>query len=127
MESLESVSRILRRKNRHDIATLLVRAHVVFEKSVPHINLPFASVTTAEIYAPMSDYDGLNALSRIDEELILEAISENWPFLVNDREKAYIIYRLDPDSLNRGFDPEFPKFPDDTDEVLRTLDHLRKI
>ena len=117
MESLEAVAEVLRHRNRYDLANLLSQATVAFDVSTTYGSLLFSMITTAEIYAPISDYDRLRALSQEDNERILDALLEIWPPRAHDMEITGVAYRLDPDSLERD--------PDDTEDLLRQLDHLR--
>ena len=119
MESLDAVCRILRHRNRQDLASLLSRASVDFDMSTTYGSLLFSLITTAEIYAPLSDYDRLRALSQEDNERILGALLEIWPPRAHDMEITAVIYRLDPDSLDHNLD--------DTEDILRQLDRLRNI
>ncbi|MDH5496913.1 MAG: hypothetical protein OEY12_05600 [Nitrospira sp.] len=119
MESLGAVATVLCHRGRHDLAKLLSRALVDFDVSSTYGSLLFSLITTAEIYAPISDYDQLRALSREDNEAILDAVLEIWPPRAENMEITGIIYRLDPGSLKDS--------PDDTDEILQLLDRVRNI
>ena len=119
VQSLEAVTRILRHRNRHDLASLLSRAVIDFDVSSNYGSLLFSMITTAEIYAPISDYDRLKSLSREDNGRILDALLEIWPPRAHDMEITGVTYRLDPDSLEHA--------PDDTEDLLRQLDRLRNI
>ena len=119
MQSLEAVIRVLRHRNRYDLASLLSRASISFDVSSTYGSFLFSMITTAEIYAPISDYDRLRALSREDDERILDALLEIWPPRAHDMEITGVTYRLDADSLERA--------PDDTEDLLRQLDRLRNI
>ncbi len=79
MESLDAVRRILRFRNRSDLAVLLNRASISFDVSTTYGSFLFSQLTTAEIYAPLEDYDRLQSLSREDSQAILNAILEIWP------------------------------------------------
>lgn len=119
MESLDAVSRVLRHRSCHDLADVLSRAFVDFDMSTTYGSLPFSLITTAEIYAPISDYDRLEALSQEDKESILNAILVIWPPRENDMEITAVSYRLNPDSLKGA--------PDDMEELLRKLGRLQNI
>ena len=119
MQSLEAVIRVLRHRNRFDLASLLSRASIDFDVSSTYGSFLFSMITTAEIYAPISDYDRLRALSREDNERIFDALLEIWPPRAHDMEITGVAYRLDPDSLEHA--------PDDTEDLLRQLDRLRNI
>ena len=99
------------------MATLLSRARVDFDVSTTYGSFLFSLITTAEIYAPILAYDRLRALSREDNERILDARLEIWPPRANDMEITGAIYRLDPDSLKQA--------TDDTNDLSRQLDLLR--
>lgn len=119
MESLDAVATLLRHRGRHDLAKLLSRALVDFDVSSTYGSLLFSLITTAEIYAPISDYDRLRALPREDNEAILDAVLEIWPPRAENMEITDISYRLDPGSLKDS--------PDDTKEILQLLDRVRNI
>ena len=119
MESLDAVCRILRHRNRLDLASLLSRASVEFDISTTYGSFLFSLLTTAEVFAPLSDYDRLKALSREDNEQILNAILEIWPPRAHDMEITGVTYRLDPDSLNHN--------PEGTEGLLQQVDRLRDI
>ena len=119
MESLDAVCRILRHRNRIHLANLLSRARVDFDVSTTYGSFLFSEITTAEVYAPLSDYDRLKALSREDNKRILDAILEIWPPRAHDMEITRVTYRLDPDSLYQNLD--------DTEGLLQQLDRLRDI
>ena len=51
MESLEGAVRVLRHRNRHDLANLLLQASVTFDVSSTYGSLLFSMITTAEIHA----------------------------------------------------------------------------
>ena len=119
MEPLEAVTRLLRFRKRHELACLLSQASVDFDVSTTYGSFSFSLITTAEIYAPISDYDSLRALSREDNERILDALLEVWPPRPHDMEITDITYRLDADSLKNT--------PDDTEDLLQQLDRLRNL
>ena len=73
----------------------------------------------AVIYAPIANYDWLRALSEQDCQQILGAVNEIWPYREGDSAIMGIIYRLDPESLQEA--------PDNSDDLLHQLDHLRNI
>ena len=98
MQSLEAVIRVLRHRNRYDLASLLSRASISFDVSSTHGSFLFSMITKAEIYAPISDYDRLRALSREDNERILDTLLEIWPPRAHDMEITGVTYRLDPAS-----------------------------
>ncbi len=119
MEPLDAVSKVLHYRSRHSLANLLSRAFVEFEISSTYGSLHNSLIATAEIYAPISDYDRLRALSREGNEQVLDAVLEVWPPRENDIEITGVIYRLDPGSLKDS--------PDDIEDLLQQLDRLRSI
>ena len=119
MEPLDAVSKVLYYRSRHSLANLLSRAFVEFEISSTYGSLHNSLIATAEIYAPISDYDRLRALSREDNDQVLDAVLEVWPPRENDIEITGVIYRLDPGSLKDS--------PDDIEDLLQQLDRLRSI
>lgn len=122
MESLGDVASLLRHRGRHDLAKLLSQATVEFFEideayTIPN-GLPVA-IGRAVIYAPISDYDLLGSLSQQDNQQILEAVQEIWPYEEQAGDIAIneIGYRLDQSSLK---DELY-----DADALIRQLDRLR--
>jgi len=101
MASLEQVSRVLRYRNRSDLADLLKNASIEFNVSSSYGSLAFSQLTTVEIYAPIQDYDILKNLPDNDQQAILAAILEIWPPREHDMEIREVIYRLDPKSIDK--------------------------
>ena len=116
---LDGLIRLLRHRNRYYLADLLARSYAQFDVSSTFGSYWNSVLTTAEIYAPVADYDRLRALSREDNECILDAFLEIWPPRENDIEITNIVYRLDPDSLTEP--------PNETQDVLGKLDRVRNI
>jgi len=100
MESLDAVIKVLEYRDRQDLASLLKRAKVYFDVSSTYGSLLFSQITTAEVYAPIQDYDRLKNLPEHDKQMIFDAILEIWPPRENDMEIREVIYRLDPNSLD---------------------------
>ena len=117
--SLDRVRRILQHRNRLHLANLLSRAYLWFDETTNYGNFWHSMLTTAEVYAPISDYDRLKTLSREEQECILNAILEIWPAREGDMEITSVVFRLDPDSLVES--------SDEVEDTLRQLDHLRNI
>ena len=91
MESLNRVTKILRHRNCNNLADLLSRACVEFDESNTYGSYFHSWLPTAEIYAPISDYDRLDALSSKDNKQMLDVILEIWPHRPNDMEITGII------------------------------------
>ena len=119
LESLTPVIQILRHRNRNDLASLLSRARVDFDVSSEYGNFLFSRLTTAEIYAPLADYDRLKSLSPENSERILEVILEIWPPRAHDMEITGVAYRL-----YQGWSDDIPN---DTENLLELLDRLRNL
>ena len=108
MESLDSVGNILRHKNRHDLASLLSRASLDFE----YVDIGFliggadgvVEMVNAAIFAPYSDCERLRALPREDCELMLECLSEIWPYRGSFSGMAIldVVYHVDPHAVEDG-------------------------
>ena len=116
---LENVSALLRRRGRYDLAALLSRSYVVFDVSTTFGSYYYSLLTTAEIYAPVANYESLKSLSPEDNECILEAMLEIWPARAQDMEITEIVYRLDSASLTES--------QGENEAVLDDLDRLRSI
>lgn len=104
MESLDAVSKLLKHRDRPDLAALLKSAEVHFDVSSTYGSLLFSQLTTAEIYAPIQDYDRLKNLPSDDQKVIFDAILEIWPPRDHGMEISEVIYRLDPTSLDEEAD-----------------------
>ena len=104
------------------MANLLSRAFVDFEvfdegyDVATGLPIPLAK---AVIYAPISGYDRLKALSEEDSQKVLETVNEIWPYREGDIAITGIIYRLDTESLQDA--------PDNPADLLQQLDRLRNI
>jgi hypothetical protein len=99
MESLYAVIKVLKHRFRSDLAVLLKHAEANFNISGTYGSLSFSRLTTAEIYAPIQDYERLKDLPEDDKQVIFNAILEVWPPRENDMEITEVIYRLDPESF----------------------------
>ncbi len=122
MESLKAVNSILRYRNRNNLVNLLSRAFIDFEVFDEGYDMATGfpiSLANAVIYAPIADYDQIRSLSEEDEQRILEAITEIWPYREGDNAITGIIYRLDPESLRDS--------PDNSEDILHKLDSLQSI
>ena len=119
MQSLEAVVRLLRYRNRQDLADLLSRTYVTFDVSTTSGSIIYSMITMAEIHAPIGDYERLRKLSQEDNDRILDALREIWPPQEDDTEITGITYRLDQDSLDHA--------TGDTDGLLQQIDGLRNV
>ena len=119
MESLDAVRKILSHRNRNDLARLLAHAYIEFDVSSTYGSLLFSQLTSAEIYAPLSDYDHLRALSQEDSLQIFDVVLEIWPPKEYGMEITSVCFRLDSESLSDT--------SDSTEEILHDLDNLRNI
>ncbi len=82
MESLNPVCDLLIHRKRQDIADLLAEASIEFEYLDMGFSLQHDTITDlvhAAVYAPISAYDQLLALSSEDSGLIWSAIEDVWP------------------------------------------------
>lgn len=116
---LEKVAALLRRRGRYDLAAVLSRSYVVFDVSTTFGSYYYSQLTTAEIYAPVADYESLKSLSPEDNECVLEAMLEIWPPRAQDMEITGIVYRLDTASLMES--------QSENEAILGDLDRLRSI
>ena len=124
MESLETVVSLLRHRGSRELANLLSRAELDFIGIDEGFTLHgdnMVTISKAMIVAPISDYDRLVTLSKGDNELILRALQELWPYdeqgggiLITD-----VSYRLDSNSLIGD--------SQDVDVLLEILTHIRHV
>ena len=124
MESLEDVIGLLSHRGHRGLANLLSRAVVEFVEIDERYVFETGSAMVfakAVIHAPISDYDLLKALSKEDNQQILEAVQEIWPYGEREGDMAIneVGYRLDRDSLR---DASY-----DADELLQQLEDLHNI
>lgn len=104
------------------MANLLARSSVDFEFFDVGFDIATglpSTLANAVIYAPISNYDQLKALSEEDSQKILEAICEVWPHRDGDTAITDIIYRLDTESLR--------DVPSNSADLLQQLDYLRNV
>ena len=130
MESLDSVGNILRHKNRYDLASLLSRASLDFE----YVDIGFliggadgaVEMVNAAIFAPYIDCERLRALPREDCELMLECLSEIWPYRGSFSGMAIldVVYHVDPHAVEDGPNDIFQSLTG-WPRVDRTLDEIR--
>lgn len=125
MESLRPVCGLLIYRKRQDLADLLGEAGIKFEYVDMGFSLHSDSVTdmvNAVVYAPMSTYDQLLALSSEDNELIWIAIQDVWPNVEGEQAVIGCSFRLWAKSstitdyrdefLSKEFEiPSFDKLP----------------
>jgi hypothetical protein len=78
-DSLEGVLKLLRFRNRHDLANLLDRAWLELDESTQYGSHLFSTLTTARIHAPVADYDRLRSLPSSDKQDILQTLLEIYP------------------------------------------------
>ena len=89
---LDSVSNLLRHRGRHGLANLLAGPNMEFVEHFDDWGNEYASVI---IYAEVSKYEGLRALSKQQNNEIANTIREIWP----DRRITIVQYRVEVDSL----------------------------
>ena len=131
MESLDSVGNILRHKNRHDLANSLSRAFLDFEYVdigilVENIDAD-VEIVDAAIFAPYTDCERLTgAVTREDCELMLECLSEIWPYRGGFSGMAIrdVVYRVDPNAVEDEPNDLFQSLTG-WPRVGRTLDEIR--
>ena len=79
MESLEGVRKLLRFRNRPDLAHLLKRSLITFDESDSYGSYLYSRLTTAEIYSPIEEYDQLSKLGDEDRQAVLNVLLEVYP------------------------------------------------
>ena len=119
MESLTAVRKILRHRNSKKLVALLSGAYIEFDVSSTYGSYWHSRLTTAVVYAPLSDHDRLKALPQEDRTRILDAIVEVWPPQDNDMEITSLNFRIHPDSLTDT--------PEDTEDLLQEVDRIKEI
>jgi hypothetical protein len=78
-DALDGAIKILRFRNRHDIADLLRSARLELDESDQYGSYLFSILTLAKIHAPLADYDRLRSLSDEDKREILRTLLEIYP------------------------------------------------
>jgi len=96
VESLEGARKILIHRKRPELARLLRQAWLELNVSDTYGSHLFSRMTTAEIYAPVEDYERLRALSQRDRGMILQALLEIHPPKDYGPEIARLEFRVDP-------------------------------
>ncbi len=104
MESLEGITALLTIRGRRDLGNLLSKARVEFltvDEGFTLNQWNMVTIVKAQLVAPISDYDRLIGLSDEDNDVILGALQEIWPYEEQEGDMMItrIGYRLDPDSL----------------------------
>jgi len=97
-DSLEGIRRILTYRKRSDLAQLLERARLELDVSNTYGSHLFSLLTTAEVYAPIHDYECLRILPQEDQDLILQILLEVHPPRDHDVEITQLEFRLEPGS-----------------------------
>ena len=113
LERLASVIMVLRHNSRNDLANLLSRATINFEEYDEGYDMLTGNeiaLETAVIYAPFPDCMKLRELSPEDNQMVLEAICEIWPFQggVFSRAVYKVEYRIDAEALSVQHPGLFP-------------------
>lgn len=119
MASLQPVIAILRHRKLSHLADLLNNAFVEFDESTQYGHYAYSVLTTAEIYAPIDDYDRLQSLSSAEQRQIYQTILEIWPPRANSIEISEVIFRLDQDPLRVS--------KKDEKEIAEVLEHVKGI
>jgi hypothetical protein len=78
-ESLDGVLKLLRFRNRRDLAQMLERAWLELDESDQYGSYLFSTLTTARIHAPIADYAQLRSLQEADKNEILQTLLEVYP------------------------------------------------
>ena len=130
MESLRAAAKILRLKNRHDLADLLSRASLEFEfidygSPIDNIDADI-EIVDAAILAPYVECEQMRALPTQDASLLLDCLREICPYrgglfgtVIRD-----LVFHIDPDSLDHGPEDIFGSLTG-WPRVDRTMDDIR--
>jgi hypothetical protein len=90
-DSLNGVIRLLRHRNRRDLAQLLDGAWLELDESRNFGSFLHSTLTRARIHAPIEEYDQLRALQPSDKDVIFQVLLEIYP----PRERAIEIDGLE--------------------------------
>jgi hypothetical protein len=78
-EALDGVVKLLKHRNRHDLAQLLQHAWLELEESDQYGSRLFSRLTTARIHAPIDDYERLRSLPEHDQNEFVGTLREIYP------------------------------------------------
>lgn len=78
-DSLDGVIKLLKHRNRRDLAQPLQHAWLELDESNQYGSYLFSTLTTARIHAPIEDYERLRTLPASDQDEILRALLEIHP------------------------------------------------
>jgi hypothetical protein len=94
-DSLVGVTKLLRHRNRQDLAQLLRRAWLELDESNQYGSYLYSRLTTARIHAPIEDYERLRALPDSDEAEILQVLLEICPPRAHSIEITHLEFMVD--------------------------------
>src|SRR5947207_137446 len=77
--SLDGVLKLLKFRQKHDLAQLLERAWLELDESNQYGSYLFSTLTTARIHAPIDDYHRLRALPNSAKDEVLSTLLEIYP------------------------------------------------
>jgi hypothetical protein len=101
MDTIKGIQQILIHRKRSDLAHLLDRAQIRFDVSSTYGFYLFSQLTSAEIYAPVEDYECLRLLPEKDKDLIFQALCEIHPPREHDMEITQLEFRVEFDAPNK--------------------------
>lgn len=78
-DSLDGVIKLLRHREKRDLANLLQRAWLELDESNQYGSYLFSTLTTARIHAPIEDYEQLRTLPESDQSEVLRTLLEIYP------------------------------------------------
>ena len=96
---------------------LLANAYLEFDESNTYGSYSYSVITTAEIYAPIDEYEHLTSLSVDENRQILQAILDIWPPRAHHIEITGVTYRLDKESLEEE--------TGDTNQLLQLIEQIQ--
>lgn len=94
---LNKVIKILKHKDREDLASLLQNSYSQIEESNTFGSYLYSIVSTLEIYSPYKDYLELENLTEDDRNLILKSVLEVMPPRAHEIEIKYLRFLTDLD------------------------------
>jgi hypothetical protein len=115
-EALVGVQKILRFRNRTNMADLLERAQLELEVSNQYGSRLFSQLTQARIHVPLPEYEKLRALSKSEQEELYRALTEIYPTRDRSIEIASFEFVVDTTTPT-----------DDTDELISEIEAQRAL
>jgi hypothetical protein len=114
---LNGVRRLLAHRGRNDLARLLQRAELELDISDCYGSYAYSQLATAEVRAPIEDYEALRRLPQDAIDVILGVLQEIRPPRENDIEIVDLVFRVDAEAVSSASMTD--------DELIREIEHVR--